>query len=164
MIGSADFSPCRTWRYSLRRSGLCDGDRCLMACLLNPSKADAERNDPTTTFMTRLAQREGCGRYEAVNAFALVDTYPGGLYEHPGPIGEWGKNDEAIKVAAERADLIVVAWGNHGTFLDRDQAVLALLKGRDLWCFGRNQGGAPRFPRALPSNIELVPFGSENVD
>ena len=44
---AADFSPCRTWRYTLRRTWAPLKPRLLMT-LLNPSKADETRDDRAT--------------------------------------------------------------------------------------------------------------------
>ena len=62
-------------------------------------------------------------------------------------------NDDWIERAAEEADRIVCAWGRHGRLHARDEAVLALLRGRRLHCFGTNADGTPRFPRALPVDV-----------
>lgn len=155
MFREADFSPCKTWRYSLRRRWL-GGDRKLVMVMLNPSIADETRDDPTTTAMVRRAERGGFGRYEAVNLFAMVATDPQGIYEAADPVGPG--NDAAILRAIEGADRIIVAWGNHGSFRGRDAEVLALLAGRELSCFGRTILDAPRFPRAIKSDAPLVRF------
>lgn len=158
MMTSAIFSPCRPWRYHLRREWLI-GEGQLTACMLNPSRADERRGDPATTFMVRLAQRLGHRFYEAVNLFALVGTDPGCLYHHPDPIGP--DNDAAILEAVGRAQgagRVLIAWGNHGAHLDRAARVLELLTGVPLVCFGKTSPGAPRFPRALPRDVAVVPF------
>ncbi len=160
MLRGARFSPCNTWRYSLTREWL-TGNGKLAALMLNPSKADSKRDDPTTTFMVRLAQRDGFQRYEAVNLFALVDTNPAALYRHPNPIGP--ENDTAILAAIYDADRIIVAWGNNGQHLDRSRVILRLIDGRKLWCFGVTKSGEPRFPRAIPSNIVLQPLVSAKL-
>ena len=155
MFRQADFSPCKTWRYSLRRRWL-GGDSKLVMVMLNPSIADETRDDPTTTQMVRRAERGGFGRYEAVNLFALVDTDPQGIYEAADPVAP--DNDAAILHAVDDADRIIVAWGNHGSFRGRDKDVLALLAGRELWCFSRTILAAPRFPRALRADHQVERF------
>lgn len=152
------FSPCRTWRYGLHRAWLF-GEGQLTACLLNPSIADERRTNPTTTFMVGIAQRRGHQGYEAVNLFALVGTDPDCLYRHPDPVGP--DNDAAILEAVGRAQgagRVLIAWGNHGAHLDRAARVLELLTGIPLLCFGKTASGAPRFPRALSRDIDVVPF------
>lgn len=155
MMRGARFSPCRTWRYSLTREWQ-DGVGKLVMVMLNPSKADDQRDDATTTLMVRRAKRDGFQHYEAVNLFAAVDTDPRGLYRLPDPIGP--DNNDAILSAARSADRIIVAWGNHGVLHGRGEIVKNALKGYPLWCFGVTQQGMPRFPRAIPKAAELVRF------
>ncbi len=124
--------------------------------MLNPSVADEQRDDPTTTFCVNRARTWGYERYEAVNLFALVDTDPAGLRSTDDPVGQG--NDAWIRRAAKRAERIVVAWGNHGTRGGRDSAVLDLLAPYALWCFGRNKNGTPVFPRALSRDVRLIRY------
>ncbi|MDF1702303.1 MAG: DUF1643 domain-containing protein [Planctomycetota bacterium] len=154
MEREAHFSPDRRYRFCLRRRW--GRGKHLVMVMLNPSRADARRDDPTTTFCVNRAREKGFGSYEAVNLFALVDPSPDALRRVADPIGPG--NDAWIERAAARADRIVVAWGRHGVLQARDQAVLALLRGRKLHCFGRNADGSPRFPRALPTGVRHVPF------
>lgn len=151
---AADFSPCGTYRYSLRRVWNSYGPK-LTAVLLNPSVADAERDDPTTTFMVNLARRLNYGRYEAVNLFALVSTDPNGLLDHPNPTGG-AANERAIMRAVRGGGGVVVAWGGGGDLLKRGRTVADLLQNHELWCLGHNAGGAPRFPRAVRSDVAPV--------
>ena len=155
MLRGARFSPCKTWRYSLTREWLTGEGKRVMV-MLNSAKADGKRDDSTTTLMVRRTQRDGFRWYEAVNLFALVDTYPEALYRHPDPIGP--ENDAAILSAVSDADHIIVAWGNNGQHLDRAKAVLRLLGERELWCFGVTKSGEPRFPRAIPRDLPLQPY------
>lgn len=157
----AVFSACYTWRYSLTRSWPTitgKGKGKLLAIMLNPSKADHKVDDPTTTFMVHLAQREGFQRYEAVNLFALVSTDPTLLYKHPDPVG--AANDDAILKAVKDANEIIVAWGNGGLFKNRASIVTKLLGRYWLWCFGTTKLGMPRFPRAVKSDVLLQHFRS----
>jgi hypothetical protein len=154
MKRSAVFSSCRTWRYLLTRERLI-GEGTLLAVLLNPSKADAYRDDPTTTFMSRLAWKRGRRVYEAVNCFALVGTDPACLQVAADPVGP--ENDRYILERVALADEIVLAWGNGGRHLMRSKHVLALIGDLDnVFCLGRTQSGEPRFPRALRSDIQIA--------
>lgn len=126
----------------------------LVALMLNPSKADDTRDDPTTVQMCGRAFRLGFPRYQAVNMFALVDTNPEGLREALDPIGP--ETDAYIKQAAEQADKIILAYGCHPMLKGRIDHVLDLLPRNDLWCLGTNKDGSPRFPRAISKNTSLV--------
>lgn len=157
MIRGAIFSGCRTWRYSLTREWDAGRGKQLMI-MLNPSTADDERDDATTIVMVRRAQRDLFRSYEAVNLFALVAIDPKALSRHFHSIGP--DNDGAILAAVERADRIIVAWGDNGRLHGRDEEVLRLLGDRELWCFGLTKAGAPRFPRAIRRAAPLELFGA----
>src|SRR5438105_250311 len=73
--GSAWFSPDKQYRYLLTRSW----DHIPQAMtwiMLNPSTADAFRDDPTIRRCISFARREGCGSIRVVNLFALRATDP----------------------------------------------------------------------------------------
>lgn len=155
MQRSAGFSSSRKYRYWLRR----EWDRHLpLTCMimLNPSIADAKRDDPTTTFCLGIARRDGFGRYIAVNLFALVGTDPRCIVGTSDPVG-W-RNDDAIQSAAQQADRVIVAWGVGGDIGSRGSDVLRMLRSIPLQCFGTNRNGSPRFPRALTRGVAVVPF------
>ena len=73
--GGARLSECGRYRYSLWRvwdAGL----PSLAWCLLNPSTADAEREDATTRRLRGFCRAWGYGGYLLVNLFALRATDP----------------------------------------------------------------------------------------
>ena len=83
---SADFSLCRTWRYTLVRRW--DDDLPSLLCvLLNPSTADEYQDDPTNTRCIRWCMRFGYGSLTFCNLFALRTPYPYVMMKHPEPIG-----------------------------------------------------------------------------
>lgn len=161
MRRGAVFSPCRTWRYSLWRQWD-DALPKLTAVLLNPSRADGKRDDPTTTFMLGWAARHGYGDYTAVNLFTLIGTDPTSLLKHDNPVGH--ENDRYIMEAVQRADTLLVAWGSmsfvpRGSPLHfRPWAVRQLVALFSPICFGLTKSHAPRFPRALRRDVETEPF------
>lgn len=123
---------------------------------LNPSAADDEYDDRTVRRCINFARREGCGSLSMLNAFALRATNPKELYNHPQPIGEL--NDDNIYCECMGAAKIVIAWGKHGLFLNRQREVLILLKGLTLYCFGTNEDGTPKHPLYLGNNTKLEIF------
>ena len=149
----AVFSECGTWRYNLVR----EWDESLpKLCLvmLNPSTADAMKDDPTTRRCLSRAREMGYGRYEAVNLFALRSVTPDVLYKAEDPVGPM--NDDFIKAAADRADRVIVAWGVHGTFRDRYEEVCRLLDDHNVYCLGTTKDGHPRHPLYLRSDQEML--------
>lgn len=155
---NAVFSRCRTWRYTLTRTW--DETRpSLLFVLLNPSTADAQRDDPTKRRGMGFARRWGYGRVVFVNLFAYRSTDPKALRQAADPIGP--RNDFYIKREAAVADRIVCAWGVHGTWMDRDRAVMDLLP-RPLYCLGLTKAGQPRHPLYLPADTRCRRFAPSN--
>jgi hypothetical protein len=67
-------------------------------------------------------------------------------------------NDHFLSDLAQRAGIIVCAWGAGALGQDRVDQVLRLLKGRDLKCLGRNADGTPKHPLYLPKAATLETF------
>lgn len=155
MSRGAVFSDCRQFRYSLVRTWDCSLPRCCFI-MLNPSTADETREDATTKRILRMATDWGYGAYEAVNLFAHRSSDPGTLRQCKDPIGP--KNDAAILNAVSQSDLVVAAWGVHGTYRGRDRAVLQLLKGVTLTCLRQTKDGHPQHPLYLPAGLTPAPW------
>jgi hypothetical protein len=85
-----------------------------------------------------------------VNAFSLVETYSDQLAAHiaagvdiVGP-----DNDAAIIAAAKRSKLVICGWGKPGRLLQRDAAVLQLLRDAGVvpHALAINKDGTPKHP------------------
>lgn len=140
-IKDAVFSPCERYRYRLTRTW--DGRKLpLVFLMLNPSTATEEIDDPTIRRCMSFAKREGAGGLEVLNLFALRSTDPAGLKKVADPIGP--DNDEWIREVLHPHNRVVCAWGNHGSYLGRDVAVLRALResGIAILCLGEK----PRHP------------------
>ena len=94
--------------------------------MLNPSRADAEVNDPTITRCINFAKSWGYGRLEVVNLFAYRTPHPSLLKQAAAPIGR--DNDRYIIESVEKCDRVILAWGNHGTWRQQDIYILELLQ------------------------------------
>jgi hypothetical protein len=161
MISSAQFSCCRTYRYSLRRIW---SERPLVLFVgLNPSTADETTDDPTVRRCIGFARRWRHGGLLLVNLFAYRSTDPAGLKRASDPIGP--ENDAAILDCCQSVTRVVVAWGVHGILEYRDRQVLSLLSRP--YCLGLTKSGAPRHPLYLSAATRLRRFrdrtGSELV-
>lgn len=156
----AVFSPCQTRRYWLRRNLSDAGVRHVLWIMMNPSRADAETNDPTTTTTTNISARHGYDVHGVVNLSALIEPNSANLAAAagaPDPL-----NDAAIEralgwIARHRGD-IVIAWGACRHLKAREHQVLSRLRRRPLLCLGRNADGSPRFPKYIPAQTPLVSF------
>jgi hypothetical protein len=142
------YSPCQSWRYLLERD-LGEGEGTLNFVMLNPSTADAVRNDPTVTRCIGFARRWGFRRLLVTNLFALRSPVPRALRAAGDPVGP--ENDAYILRAARRADRVLCAWGTHGPLRNREAEVLALLRDVPLEHLGLTRSGQPRHPLYLPA-------------
>jgi hypothetical protein len=150
---SAEFSACSRFRYSLTR--IWNRIRPTVLFIgLNPSTADAERNDPTIRRGLRFAQDWRFGGLTVCNLFAYRSTDPRALRTVDDPVGP--ENDAAIRRACALAARVVVAWGIHGRFGGRDEDVLALVPRP--YCLGVTLGGSPKHPLYLAGKTRLRRF------
>lgn len=125
--------------------------------LLNPSRADARREDPTVRRCLGFARRDGFGALYVLNIFAWRTPFTRELRAARAPVGRL--NDRYIAQAAHQADQVAIAWGAHGEYLERAAEVLKLLSvGRAVWCLGRTHGGHPRHPLYLKRSTPFEPY------
>lgn len=149
---TSSFDAARTYRFRLSRRW---DDRAprVNFVMLNPSTADAFILDPTVRRCVGYAQKWGMGGLEVTNIFALRSTDPGRLYLDGDPVGTG--NDDALTAAAVVADLVVVAWGNHGELRGRAALVREMLvaAGVELHHLGLTKRGQPAHPLYLPGSL-----------
>jgi hypothetical protein len=152
----ACFDGTGSYRYSLYREWQANAPR-LAFVMLNPSTADAQRNDATIRRCLGFAHRWGYGALEVVNLFAYRTPKPDVLRTVEHPVGT--DNDRYLIAAATRADCLVIGWGNWGRLQGRDRIVLTLLSQQaDLYCLGINQSGQPKHPLYVKNALDLIPY------
>lgn len=153
---AARFSVCRDYRYTLERYWNPALPICVFL-LLNPSKATHLIDDPTNVRGMTFANAWGCGTCIFTNLYAWRTPKPAEMKKAADPVGPL--NDQYILHWARRADILVAAWGTHGTHLARNVAVLNLLKehGLDdkLQCLDITKGGHPKHPLYIKGNTKL---------
>lgn len=154
---SAIISPCGQYRYTLTRTWP-GGSGIVNFEMLNPSDADAEREDATSRKITSFAKRWGFGGYVATNKYAYRSTDPRELWKQADPVGP--ENDRHVFEEARKADLIVAAWGVNGAAHPRDEEMRAILRsvGRPVYCLRLTKDGHPWHPLYVPLSVELQPF------
>lgn len=158
---SAITSRCEDYRYVLtRRVDETQWERAVFV-MLNPSTADASKDDPTIRRCMGFAERWGVGRVQVLNLFAFRSTRPARMFAAKDPVGP--DNDEYIaRVLQERFNIarVVVAWGaaNQEIVKTRAAAVMSLLREAKVVprCLGRCKNGGPRHPLMVPYSTELV--------
>ena len=89
------------YRYLLWREWI-SSSKTVSFIMLNPSRADAEVNDPTITRCINFAKSWGFGRLEVVNLFAYRTSKPSLLKQATEPIGK--DNDRYILESVESGD------------------------------------------------------------
>lgn len=171
----ARFSHDGLMRYSLRRFVTAErvSWRSVAFVLLNPSTADAFKLDPTVGRCVKWAAMWGFDACEIANVFALRSPWPADLYtanREGRALGVDNVNDAHILSMCERADLVVVGYGNHGDDARlgrRGSKVISMLAGEwiELHHLGLNKDGSPKHPLArgrnrIPDNIQPARFAA----
>lgn len=155
----ATFDRARRYRYKLWRKW---DERLpnIVFLMLNPSKADAEKNDQTIRTCIGMATRFGFGSLEVVNLFAFCATYPEELRVAKDPVGKL--NDRYIMDAVSAAEQVILAWGNHGNIRGRSAEVVEMISEHEdkLVCLGTTKSAHPRHPLYVPASITLKPYAS----
>lgn len=153
MYRSAEFSPCKLYRYTLTRIWDDSKPACAFL-LLNPSTADEIQDDPTIRRCIGFAKSWGFGALVILNLFAWRSTNPDVLGMIDDPVGV--DNMAWILYATKDVPLILCGWGTKAV-RNQDKEVLALLRahGRKLSALQVNQDGTPSHPLYLRS--DLVP-------
>jgi hypothetical protein len=157
IICAAEFSQCRLWRYSLRRTWAMAGHMIFIG--LNPSTADELTDDATVCRCIGFARAWGYGGLFMLNIFAWRDTDPKRMMAAPDPVGP--DNDKIILQYTALGGATVVAWGNGGAFMNRGHNVTELIRanqGLALSCLGTTKAGHPKHPLYLPANAKRRGF------
>lgn len=169
--GECTFSPCRTWRYTLWRESDNGMWRCfpgrtsepfLTVIGLNPSIADETQNDNTISSCVDFARRWGFRRLCMLNIFAFRATDPRVMKAVDDPVGP--DNDrtllEITRTCQDRGGMILAAWGVHGDYRNRDDAVVALLAAQDirLHCLRKTRHGFPKHPLRQARDVTPIPY------
>jgi len=153
MIKGADISKCKNYRYSLLRVWN-DSKPSVLFIGLNPSIADDREDDPTINKCINFAKSWGFGGLKMANLFAYRATLPSDLKLAKEPVGI--NNDRNINKLIESVEMVVVAWGNDGSFMNRDKEVLKLID--NPMCLNINKSGNPSHPLYQKSSISPKPL------
>lgn len=161
---TAEISACGTYRYTLTRKTQCPL-RWIMPALfimLNPSTADAEKDDPTIRRCISFAERHSCTDLTVVNLFALRSTNPKELLKHPDPIGPLNDQRIAEQIYKHRGGIVIAAWGSHSFAKDRADEIIN--KFGPFVCLGTTKNGSPRHPLYVRSDTPLVALCAKTGD
>lgn len=153
----AVISDCGKYRYLLRRTWDHSKPRALLV-MLNPSTADATKDDATIRSCVRLLSGHGYGSMEVVNVFAYRATNPTELAKQVDPVGS--KNQHVVEAAIHRCDVVVCAWGAYPPARQYAVGILNAARAHRpaTYCFGRTKTGSPKHPLYLKSGTPLEVF------
>lgn len=160
---SAVISDCGQYRYRLTRTW---DDTLRPACfvMLNPSTADAGKDDPTIRRCVGFARSWGCGGIVVVNLFAFRATDPAELLKCPDPVGpdSWVWLESVAMEAVLQRSPVVAAWGVHGALRGRSREVADLFRrlGSPMSCLGVTKDGHPRHPLYVRADAALIPLAT----
>lgn len=148
MIKDAKISSCGLYRYSLWRSWDQEGG-ILCLIMLNPSTADAAKDDPTVSAAIKFAQRWGFGSLIIGNLFAWRSSSPKNLRDAvEAQVGVGIDNDGELTDMFLNADEVAVGWGSEGRrYAARVRKVHGMIltyHGRPPKCVGTTNTGDPK--------------------
>lgn len=137
------------------------GGRLINFCMLNPSTARKDVNDPTVWGNEVRARRWGYGGMIITNLSDWRATDPRKMKQSIAPVS--GENYKYIVQAAEMSEVVVCAWGKDGNYepwgngVSMAEAVLGgPLAPYRLHALKLNKDGTPAHPLYL--GYELEPF------
>lgn len=149
------------YRYLLERHGVTDdgNPRTLLAIGVNPSDADAERDDPTIVRLYGFCRTLGYGNLLVANKFGRRSPNVKVLRDAGDPIGP--ENVRYLAHAMKQADLVLACWGPMSKLPEalrgqwKTVVKLADARGLTLYCLGTAQDGHPRHPLMLAADTKL---------
>lgn len=152
---SAIISECGIYRYVLRRKWD-DYFYDLPVCMLNPSTADDQKDDPTVRELIHFAKLWGYGGLHIVNLYAFRAASPADMMAAEDPIGPL--NGHYLRDALDCARMfdtpMLAAWGDGGSFKARETWLCAKAAhhGVDLVCLGITKANHPKHPMSRGRN------------
>ena len=159
----AVISKCGDYRYWLSREILgAPKPKPIVFIMLNPSTADAEHDDPTIRRCISFAKAWDGSHLIVVNLFAYRTTNPRTLWAEDtvDPVGQWNNDaiDRAMDYAYAWDGLVVAAWGEHGSYMGRNEDVLNRIQHTKPMCLKLNKSGNPAHPLYQPKDSVLIPI------
>ena len=147
----AHISVCKRYRYGLWRQW--SDAPMIMFIGLNPSKADAFKNDNTITKVMKIARHNGYGGVYMVNLFSFITPHPKELIADDNEY----KNIELISEYSKKAKGgVVFCWGNFKQARERSKDIIGMFP--EALCIKQNNGGSPKHPLYCRDDSRLRPF------
>lgn len=147
MKKSAIVSKDKMYRYELSRSW--DSEKpYVMFIMLNPSTADASKDDPTIRRCINFAKSWDYGGIFVGNLYAYRTTHPKELKQIANPCGS--ENITHLISMARRSAIVVCAWGNNKGI---PQNITKIFYYKRLYYIEKSVNGTPKHPLYLKGNL-----------
>lgn len=159
----AEFSQDGKYRYKLWR--IWDESKPKVMCIgLNPSTADADKDDATIRILKKMLSKLGYGGFYMMNCYPFVTSKPK-LLQHNPASDEW--NENMLTVTAYLCSHVIFAWGGFSLVKESGKEKRLLDMFPNALCFDKSKTGAPIHPLAMqkrngrnPDNPELKFYNS----
>jgi len=152
-LRGAIISDDEKYRYALWRVWDEDLDP-VMFIMLNPSTADAKKDDPTISKCIAYTKRWGYGSVFVCNLYAYRTTYPEILKTVNDPVGPL--TDRWMKTVSLMCAMKIAAWGNNLLSQSRVDQVRRIVT--PLNCLEKSKSGNPKHPLYLRKNLKPISF------
>lgn len=153
----AKISDCGRYRYLLERFWEIYGQvpNVLTVCMLNPSTADALRDDATIRWLIGYAKKLGYTGLRVVNMAAFRATSPNDMLAAYDPHGP-----ENMKYLARYCNgrEVLCAWGANGPKLPRFGEMLDAMVFAKLHCLKTTKNGSPVHPLRQSHETLMAPW------
>jgi hypothetical protein len=182
MERSANLSTCGAYRFTLTRVWDAERRRVLVV-MANPSKADHEVEDPTSSLLISILDHNGFGAYTAVNLCPLRSSKPADALSFMRALDGNARlavdrdalhhnldvvDSELLKL--KQTDAVLLAWGSIASGFGT--LVLSMVSNLNefskamqvpLYCLGKTASGHPKHPMArgthkVPKDAPLIPW------
>lgn len=157
---TAYISPTGKYRWWLRRRVIGGNGKTATFIMLNPSTADAVKDDPTIRRCVGFTKFWGYSYLYVLNLFSYRATNPLELIGAKDPVGGW--TNMYLGELKFMKGIIVCAWGNK-TLFDRDKEVKKLLKEVPLYCLELTKLGNPKHPLYVKADTQPIPFNRRAI-
>jgi hypothetical protein len=149
MMSKAIISRCGKYRYTLERAWSRD-PRYLMFVMLNPSTADAKKDDNTIRRCVGFAKLLGFDGILVGNLYAYRTPHPKVLKQAAKTEAVIGPdNNRHLKNLMKRASMVICAWGQPGPIKER-AAEVHMMNAAPVYALAYTKHGLPRHPLMLP--------------
>lgn len=163
MKRSAEISDCGKYRWWLQRRWA-DGPLVCFV-MLNPSTADAEKDDPTIRRCVSYAKMWGFGALSVRNLFPFRTPSPKvlGKAMNQGIDCRGGERGLGELTVCRTAGLVIAGWGAFQAS-SRVTQFLDAIAGTPVYCLNKNADGSPVHPLYQKTNLFPIRFRAKESD